>query len=235
MVVIGGALTDGGSIIDWFSRVFDCNPWECLSQCPHPWEEQPGVYSPTSYNNKIPCVLPFWSGERSTGYHNAAVGTITGITLHTSRIQLLQGIVESINYRLVEIVSLILQWYPGPSPGGYIWIASGGVLDGNSYWCQSIAMLSECPVLQLDSSLYGEATSRGVALYMWRSILSTSPSSSSPSPTTYNPTYNPPYNDSIDYLYMLKHVYMCNGIDMKYVHEVKNRYQYHQKLYTSFL
>ena len=67
--LVGGALTDGGSLYQWFGRVLQ------QGDTPELWA-QVSAMKPDSHGLT---VLPFLSGERAPGYHGEAHCTITGI------------------------------------------------------------------------------------------------------------------------------------------------------------
>jgi gluconokinase len=52
-------------------------------------------------------VLPFWAGERSTGWHEKARGLIAGLNLSTTSNDLVQAAVEGLCYRYAAIHELI--------------------------------------------------------------------------------------------------------------------------------
>ena len=93
-LLIGGALTDGGNIIEWYKNTITSQLPVLTPITPRhkpPIEKRTVAGTATSlvdganddrdhhnYNN-IPIVLPFFtpgSGERSTGYHTNATGII---------------------------------------------------------------------------------------------------------------------------------------------------------------
>ena len=41
-------------------------------------------------------ILPYWAGERSPGYADYARATISGMTLHTTPLHILQAILEAV-------------------------------------------------------------------------------------------------------------------------------------------
>jgi hypothetical protein len=104
----------------------------------------------------VPTVLPFWSGERSTGWHLNASGVISGVCRDTGADDILQGILEGIATRLDRI--LLALRAAGSIRGNIsermntsteegvdmdsvpLLAASGGALEwGNDAFCQLIA------------------------------------------------------------------------------------------------
>ncbi|CAM9646424.1 unnamed protein product, partial [Ectocarpus fasciculatus] len=96
-ILVGGALTDGGSLVQWFR---ESTPFFSKGM------NEIVIYFITFLLNKnflinlVPVVLPFWSGERSTGWHVHASGVISGINRCTSSGDILHGIFEGIAVRL---------------------------------------------------------------------------------------------------------------------------------------
>ncbi|GAC1445983.1 MAG: hypothetical protein NVSMB56_01050 [Pyrinomonadaceae bacterium] len=102
-------------------------------------------------------LLPFWAGERSTGWHADARGSILGFTMHTTAHDILRAAMEAIAYRfaaMCEQTSMIA------SPAHII--ASGGALEHSRVWSQILADVLNRP---LQVSEAHEASSRGAALF----------------------------------------------------------------------
>jgi gluconokinase len=109
----------------------------------------PGVHGLT--------VLPFFTGERSTGWNPHARAAITGMSLSTTPLDILQAGMEAVAYRLAAIFDLLRQVTPEPTRI----VASGGALVRSRAWTQILADVLERPVTR---SLAAEASSRGAAL-----------------------------------------------------------------------
>ena len=93
-VVIGGALSDGGSLLAWMKDVFGLNFDD--DDLNRRFEEM----EPDSHGLT---VLPFWSGERAPGWSVAARGIIDGLTAASEPIDILRAAMESICYRFALI------------------------------------------------------------------------------------------------------------------------------------
>jgi sugar (pentulose or hexulose) kinase len=188
-LLVGGALTDAGSIVEWCSNLMLGGDESRLHQCMADLgTEADGTVVPNPDN--VPVVLPFWTagaGERSPGYHAQAVGTISYVNKRTTARQILQAAVEGVSFRLLEIISLVRSATAGVGGGctepGPI-VGSGGALDASPYWRKLLAILTGSSVVQSNSRENGEATSRGVARYMWEHLLSAPGGSSSGRPTS---------------------------------------------------
>ncbi len=146
-VVVGGALSDGGSLYGWLRESF-------LSGEDSEWIE-----------NQVDCldadahgltVLPFWSGERSTGWNLNATGAIIGMTLETRPIEILRAALEAVAYRF----ALIAQALEPFAPDANIMI-SGHALSSSPAWVQ---ILADVLGRRLNVSERTEASTRGAAL-----------------------------------------------------------------------
>jgi gluconokinase len=101
-------------------------------------------------------ILPFWAGERSTGWHASARGAILGLTMHTEAIHILRAAMEAVAYRF-GLIADALKDFAAPAR----FVASGDALQSSQTWTQIIA-----DVLGQPLSLSGvrEASSRGAVL-----------------------------------------------------------------------
>jgi gluconokinase len=101
-------------------------------------------------------ILPFWSGERSTGWHAEARGGIFGLRQQTTNIEILRAALEAIAYRFALIAHALDAIAPGASV-----IATGNALRSSPVWLQIIADVLGRPVMLGSAS---EASMRGAAL-----------------------------------------------------------------------
>ncbi|MBA3355779.1 MAG: gluconokinase [Pyrinomonadaceae bacterium] len=124
-VIVGGALSDGGGLHRWIKELLlpndDSESIEAALEMLEP--DAHGLI-----------VLPFWAGERSTGWSTEARGAILGITLRTQSIEILRATMEAIAYRF----ALIAKALEPVAPGATI-IASGTALRSSPVWTQIIA------------------------------------------------------------------------------------------------
>jgi gluconokinase len=146
-VVIGGALSDGGNLYSWLRSAllsdFDAESIELAV----------ASLAPDSHGLT---VLPFWSGERSTGWHEHATGSIHGMKSATQPIEILRAAMEAVAYRF----ALIAQALQSVAPQASI-VASGHALRCSPAWVQILADVL-CRAVQLSQS--DEASTRGAAL-----------------------------------------------------------------------
>ncbi|CAM9451479.1 unnamed protein product, partial [Hapterophycus canaliculatus] len=98
--VLGGALTDGGSVFEWLRRTLALAPGDDQDTVMREAERMP----PASHGL---VVLPFFSGERSPGYKDDATASILGLRRSTTRPQLVRAGLESVCLRLAAIVDLM--------------------------------------------------------------------------------------------------------------------------------
>jgi len=102
-------------------------------------------------------VLPFFSGERSTGWHDSASASITGMNLSTDPIEILRAAMESVCYRFAAIHERLQAELSGKTRI----IASGGGILASKVWTQMMADVIGVPVV---ASAVPEASSRGAAM-----------------------------------------------------------------------
>ncbi len=146
-IVIGGALSDGGGLYEWMKESLN------LSWGDAELERELAQLEPDSHGLT---VLPFWSGERSTGWNARARGAIMGMTAHTRPVEILRAAMEAVAYRF----ALVARAVEGFAPGAEI-IASGGALNASPIWAQIIAdVLGRA----INLSAVREASSRGATL-----------------------------------------------------------------------
>ncbi len=144
-VVVGGALSDGGGVVQWLI--------ESLNLDRTALDEEIAALEPDAHGLT---VLPFWSGERSTGWLADANGGIFGLRQQTTPIEIVRAVLESIAYRF----ALIARGLDEVAPGATI-AASGNALRSSPVWLQIIADVLGRPLLLGGSA---EASSRGAAL-----------------------------------------------------------------------
>ena len=155
-LLIGGALTDGGSLLDWFSNLIGTVNYKKVV------EEVTRNYLNSNYDSKSVTVLPFWSGERSIGWHDGASGTISGLTHDSSAASILLGIMEGLAFRISKIIHLMRDSGLIDSTDVACLVASGTALESSPVLRQMIANLSGYNLVCLKPDGRGEATSYGI-------------------------------------------------------------------------
>lgn len=146
-VIMGGALSDGGGLFAWMKDSLN------LDGSDEDIERSLSGMQPDEHGLTI---LPFWSGERSTGWHASARGTIVGIRQDTLPIEILRAAMEAIAYRFALIAASLDQVVEE-----YSIIASGGALVSSPVWTEMLADVLGRPVTLSDTR---EASSRGAVL-----------------------------------------------------------------------
>lgn len=144
--LLGGAFSDGGSVFAWAVDSLKLPPQEELDT----------VLSNLAPDGHGLTVLPFLSGERSPGWAASAFGTIHGITISTTPLQVLQAALEAVSYRFALVSRLLADFVEEP----HEMVASGGAITSSPYWLQVMADVLQHPVVVLAEN---EATSRGTA------------------------------------------------------------------------
>jgi gluconokinase len=176
-VLVGGALTDGGSVLEWLSHLLKLDNQE-MNKC----LEDARNLLPKRYDESLSSavsetvMIPFLSGERSTGFRTGATGVLMGLTRATTSAHLVESALVGITLRLSAILRLLLsvieQIQNDARDDTPIRIlASGKALEENALWRQMLADAAALTVI-LDCSTR-EGTSRGVAVLL-RSVLSQS-------------------------------------------------------------
>ena len=145
--VLGGALSNGGEVFAWMRRTLQLpEPNELERQLA---ELQPGQHGLT--------ILPFFAGERSTGWRLDARAAITGLAVSTTPIEILHAALESVALRFRNVYDLMMPSLGVPKEV----IASGGGLLYSPTWTRMMADTLDHSVIPC---LEPEATSRGAAL-----------------------------------------------------------------------
>jgi gluconokinase len=157
-VVVGGALSDGGGLYAWLTDALALSSRAATGEHERTTdsaeiERALDVSGPDSHGLTM---LPFWAGERSTGWHTSARGAILGLTMHTRPIEILRACMESIAYRCAVIADALEAHAPGMSLR-----ASGGALRASPAWARILADALGRP---LALSRVREASSRGAVL-----------------------------------------------------------------------
>ena len=137
-VVEGGALSDGGNLYEWLKRTLGDASGSLA-------ERDPSDHGLT--------VLPFLGGERSTGWNPHARGTIHGLTLGTTPLDLRQAAYEGVAFRFAAIADLL--------PDVREVVATGAGLLHDRDWIQIMADALARPI---HVSGVPEASLRGAAV-----------------------------------------------------------------------
>lgn len=145
--LLGGATTEGGNLYAWLCEMLQLPDVETLQR--ELADRPPAAHGLT--------FLPFVAGERAPGWREDARAAITGLSLHTGPVDLVQAGLEAIAYRF----SLIYQRILPHLPSDHSLIASGGGLLSSPAWLQIMADALGVPLHTLAER---EGTSRGLAI-----------------------------------------------------------------------
>lgn len=145
--VIGGALNDGGSLLQWLHNALRLPGIRSA-------ETALAAMEPDSHGLT---VLPFWAGERSTGWADDARGAIVGLRLHTQPIEILRACLEAVALRFGDLDRILLSAMPSEKAV----VGTGGALLHSPVWMQILADVIGRPLL---ASSQAEASSRGASL-----------------------------------------------------------------------
>jgi gluconokinase len=146
--LIGGALSNAGDVYAWCKRMLR------LDESNEEIESQLAAMTADGHGLT---VLPFFSGERSTGWHDEARAAFAGLHLSTDPIEMLRASMEAVCYRFAAIYERLRAEL---SANARI-IASGGGILHSRVWTQMMADVIGVPVV---ASAVQEASSRGAAM-----------------------------------------------------------------------
>ncbi len=145
--VMGGALSDGGNLVAWLRDTLR------LAE-PEETERLLARMEPDAHGLTF---LPLLAGERGPGWADRANGTIAGLSMSSTPVEILRAAMESVAYRF----ALIAETIEAASPDEKEVVATGGGLLHSPTWTQIMADVLGRPVT---ISGVSEASSRGAAL-----------------------------------------------------------------------
>jgi gluconokinase len=146
-IVIGGALSDGGGLYRWMKENLALNFDDAEL------EAELRSLRPDAHGLTI---LPFWSGERATGWAGSARGSITGLTMRTKPVDILRAAMEAVCYRFALLAQSLYEVAPKTRI-----VAAGNALLSSRVWTQMMADVLE---RSIGLSPIVEASTRGAAL-----------------------------------------------------------------------
>jgi gluconokinase len=121
-VIVGGALSDGGNLYNLIKTRFEL-----------PANVDEIIAERGSANDEL-IVLPFFFGERSTGYDEKARGAIIGLTHQHDGVDVLRAAMEGVAFRLADVLDRLQKVARIDEI-----VASGGALRDSPVWAQMIA------------------------------------------------------------------------------------------------
>jgi gluconokinase len=146
-VLLGGALSNGGSVYAWLRETLRVGEPAAL-------EREIAAMEPDTHGLTI---LPFFAGERSTGWVASARAAIVGASLDTGPVDIVRAALETVAYRFALIHALLAEACPRADEV----VATGGALVASPAWTRIMADVLGVPVR---ASTEPEASSRGAAL-----------------------------------------------------------------------
>lgn len=150
--LLGGALSNAGDVYAWCLNNLRLGSNDLEAELA---SVQPDAHGLT--------VLPFFSGERSTGWADHARAAIAGMTLGTRPVEILRAALEAVAYRFAAIYQRLREEVPTITRV----VASGGGILNSPVWAQMVADVIGVPVV---ASAVPEASSLGAALLALNSL-----------------------------------------------------------------
>jgi len=144
--LLGGALNDVGRVVSWLQNTValgDADPDHLLAAAPEP---------------ATPLVLPYLSGERSTGWAASARALIAGVSTATSGALIFRGAMEGVALAYARIADQLRTTAANPQRI----LASGRIAQELPSWLQVLADVLDAPV---EPVTLKRATLHGTALH----------------------------------------------------------------------
>jgi gluconokinase len=149
--LIGGATTEGGNIFQWAQQTLALeDDLETVLA-----DREPDAHGLT--------FLPLLGGERSPGWVSSATGSIAGLRLSTTALDIVQAALEGVALRL----SLIAEQLEPLAAMGFTVIGGGGALVASPAWAQMIANALNSPLFITRDT---EITARGTAILALQAV-----------------------------------------------------------------
>lgn len=139
----GGALSEGGNIFAWARDTLNIDALDIEAELK---QRKPGTHGLT--------ILPLLNGERSPGWRSDAKGTIHGLRLSTTPVDIIHALLESVALRLALIAEQL------GLDADVKMMAAGGALHQSPAWAQMIANALGREVIVIEEA---EVTAAGVA------------------------------------------------------------------------
>ena len=157
--LLGGAFTEGGSVVKWCTDVIQMPDLLELSVALE--GREPAAHGLT--------VLPFLSGERAVGWAANATATVTGLRASTGGLDIVQAMMEAVAYRFALVAELLRPH----TAADRVYVAGGNAMTGSAWWVQTIADVLGAVI---HTTADDEATTRGAAMLalhavgIWRTL-----------------------------------------------------------------
>ncbi|HEX9820386.1 MAG TPA: gluconokinase [Methylomirabilota bacterium] len=151
--VLGGATSEGGNVYAWCREVLRLPDEDAVERALA--ERAPDAHGLT--------VLPFLAGERAPGWRGGRRAAITGLSLDTTALDVVQAALEAVALRLALVYALLAPY----AAADHLVVASGGGISRSGAWTR---MLADALGRPIHASAESEATSRGAALLALESL-----------------------------------------------------------------
>jgi gluconokinase len=173
--VLGGALSNGGNVIDWLRRMLgvelEAADWSAA-----------GELAPDGHGLTL---LPFVAGERAPSWNAHAHGVLAGLTLATGVAELLRAAMEAVAYRFALIYEALAPF----AAASHEIVAGGAAILRSPAWLQIIADVLDHEVIAPPPD--EEASARGAALMALVAIGALLDLGAAPDPTVAAVVYAP--------------------------------------------
>jgi gluconokinase len=146
-LLLGGSLSNGGSLYAWLAETLRLPPAEQV-------ERELQAMAPDAHGLT---VLPFLAGERSLGWVAAARAAVVGLSLATQPLDVLRAGLETVAYRFALIHERLREACPDLREI----VATGGALLASPAW---MGIMADALGVPLTPSTEPEGSSRGAAL-----------------------------------------------------------------------
>lgn len=154
--VAGGALSDGGNLVDWLSNTLRL-PGK---------EETEALLAGMEPDSHGLMFLPLLAGERGPDWADRANGTVAGLSMATQPLEILRAAMEAVALRFALISQKLDEAFP-EGEGNREVIATGGGLLSSPAWTQ---IMSDALGRSVTTSMVPEASSRGAALLAFEAL-----------------------------------------------------------------
>ncbi|MCH7739756.1 MAG: gluconokinase [Chloroflexi bacterium] len=155
--LLGGAITDGGSLLDWLHSTLRLDGERIRN-------EDIAAVEPDSHGLT---VLPFLRGERSPGWATEATATWHGVRASTTAPEMARAALEAVTYRLALISELLDDGRPRTNEEPTEIIAGGAAILNLPAWLQMVADITGKRVV---TSPDRGTTARGVTIMALKAL-----------------------------------------------------------------
>ncbi len=146
--LLGGAFSEGGNLLSWALNNLNLPALNEIND--NLLKVKPDQHGLT--------VLPFLAGERSVGWSSIASGVITGLSLATTPLDILQAMLEAIAYRFIMVLERMPKF---KHTADTRIIACGGAICNSPWWMQTMA---NALGITVETSEESKETVRGTAI-----------------------------------------------------------------------